>query len=188
MNKHQERVLAAQAYQKFNTNKGIQQNGKAPVLVPFYHVFTAKITGTTVDFIVSGETKAVGQKTFDGSALPAGKDMVIAAIKSEYATAATDAGLIASSDYSADAPSALIAGDFKITQGDRGVLAELLLDAMINNNTTPNNNDKELVLPDMPVIQGDMEFEAQSKLPVALAGGVDHYCKITVRGYVPKSR
>jgi len=184
MNKHQERILAAQVYHTFKGDKG-PNNVK---LVPFQHIITARVTSTTIDFVESSKDKVVGIQTFDSDKLPANKDLIIANIKAEYATAATDAGLIASSDYSASAPSSLVCGEFKISQGDRGVVSELLFDAMINNDTTNNNTDKALDLPDMPIIKGDMSFEAQGKIPVALAGGVDHYVKITMIGYTPKTR
>ncbi|PHS04409.1 MAG: hypothetical protein COA88_13555 [Kordia sp.] len=172
----------------FLNEEGDKVNGSQPDLIEKKHIITAKLSGTTIEFVdVNGKT-LTGVQSFTANMLDANKPFVLSKMKAEYATSVTNALDIERSDYSATAPAILMNGEFKLSQGDRGTIVDMLMDSLINNSVTPNNDDQFHVLEKMEVLKAQSKIEAVIKLPVALPAGVDHYVKITMGGYAPRSK
>ena len=172
----------------FLNKEGDKVNGAQPELVEKQHIITAKLSGASIEFVdVNGKT-ITGVQSFTADMLDANKPFVLAKMKAEYATSATGALDAQRSDYSETAPANLINGDFKLSQGDRGTVVDVLMDSLINNSVTPNNDDQFHVFEKMEVLKAQSKIIAVVKLPVALPTGVDHYVKITMGGYAPRSK
>jgi len=182
------RQAAKEVLAQFLNEQGDRVNGSDPELVEKKHIITAKLSGETIEFIDVNGLKITGVQSFNADKLDAHKPFVIAKIKAEYATSAKNALDAQRSDYSATAPAILMNGDFKLSQADRGIILDLLMDSIINNNVTPNNDDQFHVLEKMEVLKAQSTIEAKIKLPVSLPTNVDHYVKITMGGYAPRSK
>jgi hypothetical protein len=163
--------------------------GSNLALVEKDHIITAKITGTTVDFITPNGVDLVGAQSFPADKLEANKPMVLASVKAEYGSQlVADELTPATTDYSGSAPAPLINGNFKLSQDDRGTLVDALMDTLFNQNTTNNNTDKFHVLEKMEVLTAQSTLTATAKLPAVLDPLKSHFVKITLRGYVPRSK
>lgn len=172
----------------FLNEQGDKVNGAQPELVEKQHIITAKLSGKSIEFCdVNGKT-LTGIQSFTADMLDAHKPFVLAKMKAEYATSPTDTLDAQRSDFSEKAPAILMNGDFKLSQGDRGTIVDVLMDTIINNSVTPNNNDQYHVLEKMEVLKAQSKIAAILKLPVELPTGVDHYVKITMGGYAPRSK
>jgi|GEM_PF-1993160 len=188
---HLERKLVAEAVHQNLTEKTVDtvdlnfKGGKPPKLVPFTHYVTAKIEGKTVKFI-DNKKKQIGVQSFDANGLAKGKPFIIASIALLYGTKATNAGVDESTiiDFKTGAPAILKNGDFKIEQDSRPVILELPLDVMHKSTGTVTTLDREFKVNSYPVLKAEDALEMTAELPAALAGGVDHYAKVLLRGYV----
>jgi len=174
---------------QFLNKENITVSGARPDLVEKEHIITAQITGKTIDFIDVNGKDEVGKQSFPADKLEANKPFVLAEIKAEYGAQLTAGALaVDTTDYNLPAPAALNNGNFKLVQDDRGTLVDVLMAAIFNNNETNNNKDKYHVLEKMEVLKAQSTLTATGRLPAVLDVSKVHFIKITMKGYVPRSK
>lgn len=189
MYKNAKREAAKQLLSEFLNSEGATVTGKRPELVEKEHIITAQITGKTIDFIDVNGKDEVGKQSFPADKLEANKPFVLAEIKAEYGAQLTANALaVDTTDYNLPAPAALNNGNFKLVQDDRGTLVDVLMASIFNNNETNNNKDKYHVLEKMEVLKAQSTLIATGKLPAVLDDTKVHFIKITMKGYVPRSK
>ncbi len=189
MYKTDRRVEAKGILAEFLNKENITVSGARPDLVEKEHIITAQITGKIIEFIDVNGKDEVGKQSFPADMLESNKPFVISEIKAEYGAQLTaDALAVDTTDYNLPAPAALNNGNFKLVQDDRGTIVDLLMASIFNNSETNNNKDKYHVLEKMEVLKAQSSLLATGKLPAALDASKVHFIKITMKGYVPRSK
>ena len=183
----QERQAALLKFQTIKEELGLSTSRQLPV-VPVTHFVTAKVTGTTIEFVKSSINKDVGVQSFDGDKLDALKPFLICGIALRYAEAAkADNKTVATASYSESAPAQLENGTITLNQVNRGSVIDMLISDAINQNTTNNNLDREFQVADMPLLRDKASFTLEGKTSGELDAAKDHFVRIELRGYSLKS-
>ena len=164
-------------------NKTISPGGAE--LIPSVLYFTAEGTNNkTIKFVDSGKSKTVGIQNFKKDMLDSNEPFVVTHIAVLVGKEPTTGGKsIEAASYDDAAPGEVRNAELIISQDGRGKIAELLVDALHNPNTTRTQDERFKELEFYPVILDDKEFQVEMNCPANIPNDSKYFIKVVAKGY-----